>query len=165
MKLWETRRCGFTILELLIVISIIAVVATLATGAAVKTIRKVRDKKIDTTIETLQMALQSYRTRENQWPFQLSQLEQDNKTQDYWAYSNKNYVVFQKMLSSETTTKYLDTSSLTTAIKGRMSVQEAVEKKLPQIPIGYPDPVDTSQFRYFTVRYYPLTDRIKVQRQ
>lgn len=157
------QRHGFTIVELLVVISIIAVVATLATGAAMKSIRKVRDKKIDAMAQALEMALQNYRTRENQWPFQLSQLTLDPKTNDYFAYSNKNYVAFQKLLTSST--KYLDTSSLTTASDGRMSVQQALEKDISQISIGYPDPGNTANFQYFTVRYYPLTDRVKVTRQ
>lgn len=158
------QRHGFTIVELLVVISIIAVVATLATGAAMKSIRKVRDKKIDAMAQALEMALQNYRTRENQWPFTLSQLTLDPKTNDYFAYSNKNYVAFQKLLTSST--KYLDTSSLTTVVEGRMSVQQALEKdSSSQISIGYPDPGNTANFQYFTVRYYPLTDRVKVTRQ
>jgi len=161
----DAKRQGFTILELLVVISIIAVIAAMATGGAIKAIKQARYKKVGATISALEMGLQSYRAKENKWPFELSKLERDTGTGDYWAKGKKNAVVFQKLLTS-TTTKYLDTSALTTAINGRKSVKDELEANGSSgdvnIPIGYADPEDTTQFKYFNVRYYPLTDRVKV---
>ncbi|MBV5332608.1 prepilin-type N-terminal cleavage/methylation domain-containing protein, partial [bacterium] len=50
-------RRGFTIIELLVVISIMAVLATLVTGAALKAIKQGRNKRIDATCKALEIAL------------------------------------------------------------------------------------------------------------
>ena len=47
MRNGSDRRRGFTILELLVVISIMAIIATLATGAAIKAVKQSRNKRID----------------------------------------------------------------------------------------------------------------------
>lgn len=153
-----TRR-GFTILELLIVISIMAMLATLATGAALKAIKQSRTKRISATITALEMALMNYRAQENKWPFDIGSLE---KTSDgyYWAKGQNNAAVFRAMFTSSTV--YLDGSALMTNVKGRMTVKQALEKGINNIPIGYPDPENPNVFKYFNVRYAPLTDSVKV---
>ncbi len=158
----QRRRYGFTIIELLVVISIIAIIATFAIGAAMKSVRQSREKRVTATIQILQMALMSYRAQENKWPFDLSDLEHDNNSDYYSAAGENNAVVFKKLLSSDT--KYLDGSGLYTAINGRMTVKKARENGLTSIPIGYPDPSNQDTFKYFTVKYYPLTDRVVVSK-
>ena len=154
------KRRGFTIIELLVVISIIAVIATFAIGAAMKSMQQSRRKRVSATIKVLEMALMSYRAQENKWTFDLSDMQHDNNSDFYFVDGKNNAVVFKKLLSS--TTKYLDGSGLYTAVNGRMTVKQALEKGLTDIPIGYPDPGDPNTFKYFTVRYYPLTDRVVV---
>jgi len=154
-----TRR-GFTILELLIVISIMALLATLATGAALKAMANGRKKKVDAMITALETGLSNYRARENKWPFELNgKLENDGC---YWWRDKDNAYVFKDMLSSSTV--YLDSSALLTSVKGRMSVRQALEKGVTSIPIGYPDPDNPNSFKYFNVRYAPLTDTVKVMK-
>lgn len=156
-----TRR-GFTILELLIVISIIAIIATFATGAALKSIKNSRVKRVDAMRQVLEMALVSYRAQENEWPFTLKDLNQDTGDNNiYWAKGNKNAVVFKKLLSSKSTI-YFDYSGLMTAVSGRMTVKQALEKGLTDIPIGYPDPDNPGTFKYYNVEYLVLTDTVKV---
>jgi hypothetical protein len=58
----------------------------------------------------------------------------------------------------------LDGSGLYTAIKGRMTVKQAIEKGLTDIPIGYPDPTHPDTFKYFKVTYHSLTDQIEIER-
>jgi len=151
-------RHGFTILELLIVVSIMALLATLATGAALKAIGNGRKKRIEATIAVLEAGLSNYRARENKWPFTL-----DNKPESdgyYWWREKNNAYVFKDMLSSSTV--YLDSSALLTAVQGRMTVKQALEKGVSSVPIGYPDPDNPNTFKYFNVRYAPLTDTVKV---
>ena len=156
-----TRR-GFTILELLIVISIMAILATLATGAALKAIKISRTKRIDATITTLEMALMNYRAQENGWPFSLDATGIEQEDGYYWAKGKNNAVVFEKLFTSKTV--YLDSSALMTAVNGRKSVKKTREDNpsLTAIPIGYPDADNPNTFKYFTVRYSPLTDTVKV---
>lgn len=158
-----TRR-GFTILELLIVISIMAIIATFATGAALKSIKNSRSKRADTMRQVLEMAIINYRAQENEWPFTLTELDQDTSDNNiYWAKGSKNAVVFKKLLTS-TSTVYLDGSGLMTAVNGRMSVKKARESGLSDIPIGYPDPDNSNVFKYYNVKYLALTDTVKVER-
>ena len=62
---------GFTLVELLVVISIMAVVATLATGAVLKSVRQSRIKRIDMTQKSLETALMSYRSLNGEWPYKF----------------------------------------------------------------------------------------------
>lgn len=162
-----TRR-GFTLIELMMVISIMAVIATLATGAAVKSIKQSRSRRVDATIKVLEMALMNYRAQENEWPFTLGDLQHvfpKDGTGDYYsAEGEKNAVVFTKLLASKSPV-YLDGSALLTAVKGRMTVKKAIENGAGfSIPIGYPDPDSPATFKYFTVKYFTSTDRVTVSK-
>lgn len=159
-----TRR-GFTILELLIVISIMAIIATFATGAALKSIKNSRSKRADAMRQVLEMAIINYRAQENEWPFTLTDLEQDTSDANvYWAKAEKNKVVFKKLFAS-TRTVYLDASGLMTKIGGgRMPVKRALEKGFSDIPLGYIEPANSETFTFFNVKYLALTDTVKVLR-
>lgn len=159
-----TRR-GFTILELLIVVSIIAIIATFATGAALKSVKNSRSKRADAMQQILEMAIVNYRAQENEWPFALTELEQDSSDANvYWAKAEKNKIVFKKMLAS-TRTVYLDASGLLTKVNGgRMTVKKALEKGYSDIPMGYIEPANSETFTFFNVKYLALTDTVKVQR-
>jgi len=157
-------RRGFTILELLMVISIMAVIATFATGAALKSVKNSRSKRADSMRQVLEMAIVNYRAQENEWPFRIADLEQDKSDNNiYWAKGTKNAIVFKKLLTSKSTV-YLDGSGLLTAIGGRMTVKTARENGLSDIPIGYPDPDNPNTFKYYNVKYLALTDTVKVEK-
>lgn len=155
------RKWGFTILELLIVISIMALLATLAIGAAQKAKISARKKNIAATIQTLELAVGNYKANENRWPFDINSLQRDGDY--YWAKGQKNAVVFGNLLKSST--RYLDGSGLMTNVKGRMTVKQALEKGIIDIPIGYLDPINPNVFKYFDVRYAPLTQVVKVMQE
>ncbi len=65
----QARQSGFTIIELLVVISIMAVIATLATGAALKSIQQSRKKRVNITAKALEAALVNYRALKDEWPY------------------------------------------------------------------------------------------------
>ncbi len=164
---------GFTIIELLVVISIMAVIATLATGAAIKAVKQGREKRISATIKTLESALQAYRSRENKWPFQVNQLTKDPGNNDqyntaklYWSHGEDNYKVFGDLYpqkGSTGKTVYLDASSVLT--KGRKTLLAAIEDGKSNVPLGYPDPDHSDRFHCFCVQYNARTDSVKVYRQ
>lgn len=158
---------GFTIIELLVVISIMAVVASLVTGAALKSVKQARRRRVEVMVRVLETGLQAYRTQENEWPFTISQLERDPITENfestprYWAHTTDNYKVFEKMLRKMNSEHkhYFDTSAL--MVRGGL-LRDSVKNGQYNKPIGYIDPYDSSRFRYFCVEYNQLTDSVRV---
>jgi prepilin-type N-terminal cleavage/methylation domain-containing protein len=166
----RAARRGFTMLELLVVISIMAILATLAVGAASKAIKQSRSKRIDAMIMGLQVALQNYRAQENEWPFSLSDLIPGRGDGNpYWCHGADNYKIFKKMYhgaAGESRTVFLDASALFTIVDSeRMTLRSALELRRTNAPLGYPLPNDTSVFKFFCVCYQPLTDTVKVVRE
>jgi prepilin-type N-terminal cleavage/methylation domain-containing protein len=166
-------RGGFTILELLVVVSIMAVIATLATGAAIKSVKSSRNRRVDAMARALEMALANYRAQENQWPFSRSDLQEDPRDKAIlWAHGVDNVKVFQKMYhgsGGQSTTVYLDTSAFLTQIQGsglRVPLRTALDlKKHTEAPIGYPLPENPNIFYCYCVCYNTLTDTVKVYTQ
>jgi len=62
------RRFGFTIVELLVVISLMAMMATMGTGAIIKAVENTRTKRIAAVRDALEAALISYRALNGAWP-------------------------------------------------------------------------------------------------
>lgn len=164
-------RCGFTIMEMMVVVAVMAIIASLVTGAAVKAIKSSRYKRIQATKVVLQAAIENYHAQEGEWPFDLHQMYQSTKKKSlYYAYDQThprinvdNSVVFNKMLSS--TTPYLDGSALLARVNGRrMTVQQALanHESKSEICIGYPNPANTKQFFLYAVRYNSDTDSVNV---
>jgi len=163
-----SRKCGFTIIELLVVIAIMAVVATLATQAAMKAMRQSRNKRIESTRQSLELALMNYRALHGEWSF-----EQDDMTEDpilnerfLWLHGKNNAKAFKALIpKSENVKSYLDTSALFTKVGGaRMTVQKAVEENKSDIAIWYAHPTNPDKFYYFCVLYRVETDSVQVLR-
>lgn len=160
------KKSGFTIVEMLLVVAVMAIIATLAIGAIVKSLKSARHKRINATVVVLEAALNNYRAQQNKWPFRLSEMKRDNRDQTlYWATGPENAVAFEKLLDADVTLLG-DTSALLTKVNGhRISVKQALEENLSPIPIGYPNPDNTDDFRYFRVRYNSITDSVNVYTQ
>jgi len=161
---------GFTILELLVVISIMAVIATLATGAAIKAVKQGRTRRIEATCKALEMALMNYRAQEGKWSFKVTDLEQpDRNVEKYWAHGENNKKVFKNMYhgpGSANQTAYLDGSALMTLVDGgRAQLRTALGARKTDVPLIYPDPDNTSITRYYCVEYNPVTDKVTVHKQ
>jgi prepilin-type N-terminal cleavage/methylation domain-containing protein len=164
----RAARGGFTMLELLVVISVIAIIATFAVGAATKSFKGSREKRVATSITGLEIALQNYRAQVGKWPFKLSDLEQDpDDPNTFWAHAKNNVKVFQPLYhgAGSSRTVYLDGSALFTEINGaRIFLNKALENN-KNFSIGYPLPANPDIFCYFCVEYKTLTDTVKVHRQ
>lgn len=155
------RRYGFTIIELLVVVSIMAVVATLATGAAMKTIKQGREKRASAMARSLEMALVNYRALNGEWSFKIEDAKLGQT-----SFSVNNEEAFQKIFEGvKKGQALLDPSALLTRVSGRrMSAREAMEKGLTRIPMGYPNPSNTDEFILFKVEYNTVTDSVKVSK-
>ncbi len=169
------KRRGFTIIELLVVISIMAVLATLATGAALKAVKQSRNKRIDATCKALDMALMNYRAQENGWPFKTGDkgdLEKDKDPQQhpgiYWAHGENNKLVFKPLYHGPggSSTVYLDASALMAVYKGqRAQLRALLSKGIRDVSLMYPNPDDPNRISYYCVEYNQNTDSVKVHRQ
>lgn len=170
----KRSRKGFTILELLVVISIIAIVATLATGAAMKSIRQGRKRRVETMRAALQMALVTYRTQQGEWPFKIGEdVKNNDKDSDdedkeyiYTCHGKDNKKVFTKLYEKkgEKTAGYLDPSAFFVYYKGgRRLLKDVPEGDRKDLPIGYPDIKNQDKFRYFSIEYNRMTDSVSVK--
>lgn len=161
----DDRRGGFTMVELMLVIAVIAIVATLVTGAAMKALKTSRERRVETTIAGLQMALGNYRARENKWPEALTS-KTSSSGGTVWFHGIQNAEVFKDLIKGgdDGTTRYLDGAALLVTVNGqRMSLLQALQKsKTSEKAIGFPYPPNPSVFGYFCVEYDPLTDRVKI---
>ncbi|MDD4621791.1 MAG: prepilin-type N-terminal cleavage/methylation domain-containing protein [Kiritimatiellae bacterium] len=169
------RRAAFTIIELLVVISIMAVIATLVTGAAIKSVRQSRRRRVQVMVRVLENGLVAYRTQENEWPFKISDLRAETLDRNdkyanelfkrvprYWAHGEDNYKVFEEMLRKMATDRvmYFDPSAL--FVQRHKQMRDALLEGRFDLPVGYPDPVETGTFRYFCVEYNARSDSVKV---
>lgn len=167
---------GFTILELLVVISIIAIVATLAIGAAMKSMRSGRKKRVETMVKVLEIALQNYRTQNNEWPFTVgrevqtynanSSGQNNDYVKDnlYVCHGKSNADIFTKLYEKTgNNSTYLDPSAFFVLYNGgRVMLKDVPEGSRKNLPIGYPDPDNPDKFRYFCVQYNRQLDRVTI---
>lgn len=167
-----TRR-GFTIVELLVVISIMAVVATLATGAVLKSVRQSRVRRVEMMAKSLESAIMSYRSLTGEWPCDFgtpdsvgASVRRDGPefAETKTFKDRENAEVFRKIFGEVKKGRpLLDTSSLLTNVNGRrMTVREALERGATDIPVGYANPENQQQFVFFRVVYNFQTDMITV---
>jgi prepilin-type N-terminal cleavage/methylation domain-containing protein len=166
----KPRSAGFTILELLVVVSIMAVIATLATGAVVKAVKQGRKKRVEATCRALEMALTNYRAQEGKWPFKLSDLKrqgtegQSRNDKKYWAHGADNAKVFKDLYQGAgQKTVYLDASAVMALLDGqRVQLRAALSAGRRDVPLIYADPNETSILRYYCVEYRVETDTVAV---
>jgi len=153
------RTRGFTLVELMLVIAVIAILMTLVTGGVMRVIRNAREKRIDSMCTTLGLALMNYRGGEGRWPVGLPP-EPGRDTVTFKE--EKNAEVFADLIKEG---GYLSTAEYLTKVNGRvMSLREAVNQGRTSVPLGYPNPRNTSMFHFFNVEFNIITDSVSVQR-
>lgn len=162
MQKREKKRLGFTIIEILIVVSIIAVIATLGTGAAIRSVKQSRSRRIQATRQMLELGLNNYRALHGEWPESFGVLSTDGKYRETTGVGNAR--IFEKVFRDVKSNRSLiDTSVIFTRTgQGRMTVKQALERGISEIPVGYPDPENPDKFCYFKVRYNCMTDHVEV---
>ncbi len=74
INLLKKGRSGFTLVELMIVITVIAILATIAVASFTRVQKQARDTKRKGDMQTLATSLQAYYTENNSYPAALSTL-------------------------------------------------------------------------------------------
>ena len=165
------KKKGFTILELLVVISIIAIIMTLATGAAVKSIKQGREKRVNAMVSALNIALETYRTQNGQWPDKIVELRRQalnysppKETVSLTGTDNK-YVFTELYKKQSTGMRYMDPAGFFTIYQGaRKALKDVPEASRQNLALGYPDPDNPNKFDYFKIVVYVSTDEVRVSR-
>jgi len=164
---------GFTMIELMLVISIMAILATLSVGGYLKMLKQARNKRVDMMRDSLQLALTNFRGQEGRWPVGLQPAKPGDITV-WFEGAEKNWLVFQDLINSKQA-KYLTPADYLTKIGGTgrvVTLQEAIDGKdrrgqsLPggTKPLGYANPDKPSSFQFFRIEFNLLTDSVAVHR-
>lgn len=172
------KRTGFTIIELLMVISIIAVLTTIVTTAAANAMRSSREKRTEATRVALQAAIATYHAQDTdeKWPGAIENLAESGKT-DVLSESQAQEVfqIVVKKSVQANGVRLIDPSPLFVApsgardgVSGGLSFADAVKggphrRKLnvSQLVFGYPGKI-TGKFHRFNIIYNAATDSVKV---
>ena len=180
---------GFTILELLLVISIIALLLGLVTTAANGAIGEARKKKADACCKIVQVAFETYYAQKGHWPGDID--DQLNRNGNTANLTSDELVLDQgtvRKMMRELLTEYkrgnacLDVSGLFVsrytgevrsrhigldfmeAIRGTKKDANGQKMKVSEMNFGYPEP-NHGYFRHFQVTYRRPSDSILVEQQ
>jgi len=184
---------GFSLVEMLLVISVMALLATLTIGGVLRSMKHTRERRISAMCSTLQTALVGFKAQEGRWPSNemrpgtINGSQQIPSGDEYDRELNRNRVIFtgennwqifRELIVQGGNNKsyYLSTSEFFTKTsmpaRGKrrggvqvISLREALDEGSPPFPLGYPDPNDQSKFRYFRVEFNLLTDSVSVSKE
>lgn len=173
------KKNGFTMIEMLIVISIIAILATLVTSAAKYAMRLGREHRIKATAVVLESAIQAYKTSVGSWPFTppgarsagdfVDQKKSNNESGEhqnvFWIHGgpeSKAGQIFAKVYKED----FLDGSGITVLTPDGIKRLNQVGKSHAQnIQVCYPDIYNTSKRHFYCIRFNRTTDAVTVHRQ
>lgn len=169
------KKNGFTLIEMLIVISIIAILATLVTSGAKYAMRLGREHRIQATAAVLESAIQAYKTSRGNWPFsrvydvddqRKTAGDESNSHQDIsWIHGGPESgagEVFKKVYQEG----FLDGSGITVMTsEGVKRLNEIPKSRAQGIQVCYPDVYNSSKRHYYCIRFNRATDAVTVHRQ
>ncbi len=99
-KEFTTRRRGFTLIEMLIVIGVLAVLVGLLAPAILKNIKIAQTKKNANERAVLQAAIVEFWHDQSKWP--IKEGDKPKKADKYiLSYSDKNYEVFNQLIDAD----------------------------------------------------------------
>ena len=113
------KRRGFTILELLVVMSIMAVLATIVTVTAQGVIKTSREQRRDVMRGVLQEGINTFKFRMGKWPGGIESYAREGK--DHVFSNGEADKIFQDVVQgsvSRTNAQYLDPHGLFVAPTG-----------------------------------------------
>lgn len=170
---------GFTIVEMLIVISVIGVLMGIVTTAAGNSIRDARDRRRVTMAAVLEQGLATFYQRAGQWPRMLEdRVKSGNFSNENaeWYDLNESEVnaCFREIVKCSTDKKdpVLDVTGLFVAPENAKrgmdfnAARKGASKKARKIGVsemvfGYPDK-ESGKFKRYGIRYSITGDSVKV---
>ena len=171
-------RRGFTILELMVVISVIAILATLVTRAAQSSIKEAREKQARVMAKAIEVGIANYHAQHGEWPSKIESCADSGRSPSgnpgnpgALPDSDADAVMQQVVKEADSGSPMLDASALFVATKS------AAEKKhgyginfgdarrrgvaLTDMAFGYQRKRD-GVFRRFIIKYDPTNDTVTV---
>lgn len=94
----QSSRMGFTVIELLVVISIIAILSTIVTVAAGGAIKQSRSRRAEAMRVALEQAVSSYYAQTGKWPDVIERKAAAMDTETYTFSPSETDAIFQKVV-------------------------------------------------------------------
>jgi len=109
------RRAGFTLIELLVVVSVIALLIGILMSAVGGIRAKALDKRVETEVKSLAIAVREYHTEIGDWPIPSAQAD----TGGVW--SNDNYLVFNMLVKQKNRRRnYLELTNVSMSVSATL---------------------------------------------
>lgn len=176
-----TRKFGFTIVEMLMVLGIIAVLLGLITTAATTAIKHARGRKATACQQIIQAGIATYRAQKGEWPGPLKSFSENGTPGDRNPYelTTTEYdevvkAVVKESVNPSSGTPMMDVTGLIVAPRGSngswgIEFREAVKKekrhggsiKLADMAFGYQS--SDGKFHRFTITYNSESDHVIVK--
>ena len=168
-------RKGFTIVELLMVITVIAVLLGIVTTAATASIRAARQRRAQAMRSIVQGGLDVYHRQKDEWPGAIESLASNGTSRDLTTEEYDS--VMQELLRQSTGTEgknpVMDPTGLmvmragspngkTTGVDYRTAVTETKTMTVKQMTVVYPIS-DTGKATRFTIHYNAASDSASVR--
>lgn len=177
----ETRalRRGFTIIELMVVISIIAILATLVSKAAQSSIKEAREKDARIMAQAIKMGIANYHAQYGEWPGVIENYAESGKSPSgnpghpgAIGTTDADKVVQTIIEESGKGNALIDASGLFVASKAAAEAKQGRGLKygearrqnvsLGNMAFGYQRKRD-GVFRRFVIKYDPTNDTVSVE--
>ena len=172
-------RRGFTILELMVVISVIAILATLVTKAAQSSIKEAREKEARIMAKSIELGIANFHAQLGEWPPAIEKCADDGKSPSgnpgnpgALSNSDADSVVQRVIKEGANGSPLLDASGLFVATKNvadsskpgyGIKYGDARRRNVPleNMAFGYQRKRD-GVFRRFVIKYDPTNDMVTV---
>lgn len=173
-------RGGFTIIELMIVISIIAVLATLITRAALSSLKEAREKDGRIMAQAIKVGIANYHAQFGEWPGAIEKYAESGKSPSgnpghpgALSTTDADEAIRTVIEESGKGNPLIDASGLFVASKAAADAKHGRGLKygdarrqnvaLANMAFGYQRKRD-GEFRRFLVKYDPTNDTVSVER-
>ena len=172
-------RRGFTIIELMVVISIIGILATLITRAALSSIKEGREQDAKVMAQAINMGISNYHALMGEWPGPIEKFARDGKPPTGNAEfpgalkaEDADDVVYEIIKESGKDNPMIDVSGLFVASKTAARAKHGHGLKYGEarrqnvapgnMAFGY-QRRENGEFRRFLISYDPTNDTVHVE--
>lgn len=172
------KRNGFTIIELMMVITVIAILITITSGSILGAMQRARGQRAEALCVIVRQGLETYYAQKGTWPW--GEKSADHRDGYYWLTESEiKNAIFELVKEAHDHNPMMDISGLyvstqsgepgtkhfgmdfMTAVKG--SKRHPERTPASQLQYGYPES-GHGYFRRFVIKFSPVSDKIIVRR-